>query len=282
ARLAGEDSEDSEPAQYADLSEWQNELLESEETEFGRGHWQGRDVNGFINPKLPSEKQIADRIGFGPRYSTGGIPADLASHLRALALQFESSLPECLLACWELLLWRLAGQPEVVVGVEFNGRRFRELDNVLGPFARYLPVRHRFERGSTFRDVLKQMMSAVRQAHKAQEYFSWEQFAPATDGATSCFYFPFSFDFRHCPVKFNAGEVLFSLCKQIAYIDQCSLRLSCVDGGDWLAAEFHYDPRLFPAEDVSRLQGQFIKLLDSAAAQPDLEAGRLEILPDDQ
>src|SRR5262249_51729946 len=118
--------------------------------------------------------------------------------------------------------------------------------------------------------------------HKAQEYFSWEHFAPATDGATSCFYFPFSFDFRHCPVKFNAGEVLFSLCKQTAYIDQFSLRLSCVDGGDWLAAEFHYDPRLFSAEDVSRLEGQFIKLLDSVAAQPDLEAARLEILPCDQ
>jgi amino acid adenylation domain-containing protein len=281
-RLGIEIGENREPAQYADLSEWQNELRESAETEAGRVHWQAWETQAIKNLKLPYESQSTEQIGFDPRDLTIDIPNDVTSKLRVLALQFDSSLSECLLACWQLLLWRLTGQMEVVVGAEFDGRRFRELENALGPFARCLPVKCRFEGEAKFGDVFRQTIEGARQAHKAQEYFSWQHFARAEGGTERCLFFPFSYDFRQYPLCFSAGEVAFSLYKQSTYIDQFKLRLSCVDADGALTAEFHYDPRLFSGEDIARLAEQFLTLLNSVATEKDTEAATLGILPEGQ
>src|SRR5947207_903030 len=47
----------SEPMQYADISEWQNQLLESEEWEAGREYWQRQKIADCLNLKLPFEKR---------------------------------------------------------------------------------------------------------------------------------------------------------------------------------------------------------------------------------
>ena len=52
AVLAGEDLSD-EPLQYADASQWQNDLLESEDAEEGRKYWRERNVSTMRNCGYP-------------------------------------------------------------------------------------------------------------------------------------------------------------------------------------------------------------------------------------
>jgi NRPS condensation-like uncharacterized protein len=53
-----------EPLRYADLAEWQNELLESEEREVGRLYWRKHDLSALPNIKLPFEARDAGRTTF--------------------------------------------------------------------------------------------------------------------------------------------------------------------------------------------------------------------------
>src|SRR5262245_13643738 len=49
------------PAQYADLAEWQNELLESTETKVGRDYWRERSLDKALAAPLPFNNQRAEK-----------------------------------------------------------------------------------------------------------------------------------------------------------------------------------------------------------------------------
>ncbi|HAJ59266.1 MAG TPA: non-ribosomal peptide synthetase, partial [Cyanobacteria bacterium UBA8543] len=56
-----------EPLQYADLAEWQNELLESDEWQAGREYWRQQDILSPLTWKLPLENQPHETLDFHPR-----------------------------------------------------------------------------------------------------------------------------------------------------------------------------------------------------------------------
>src|SRR5271163_1592602 len=56
--LAGEDLSD-EPLQYADASQWQNDLLESEDAEEGKKYWRERNVSTVERLRLPAQGSLS-------------------------------------------------------------------------------------------------------------------------------------------------------------------------------------------------------------------------------
>ena len=164
-----------EPTQYLQFSEWQNELTEGsdEDAEAGRGFW--RRQLATRPPALPWESV--------PDAGTEFAPAELAVHLdagpAAVGLRSPGSpasdLSAFFLSCWQTLLWRLTGQAEIRVDTVFSGRKYAELDEVLGLLAASLPVRARFEPGMRFADLLRRTRDAMQEAEGWQEYFSGDE-----------------------------------------------------------------------------------------------------------
>ena len=74
----GHEEPSNEPPQYADLAEWQNELLESEDTKTARDYWRQQDLLPLIVLKLPFEKPACRKPGFEPRFLTSTIGPDIA------------------------------------------------------------------------------------------------------------------------------------------------------------------------------------------------------------
>ena len=116
--------------QYADLSEWQNELMESTEASAGREYWRGDKQR---RAKLSFEREPS--ASFTPRELTITIDSELVSKIDRLAARAEIVL----LCCWQILLWRLAGNQQVTIGTYASGRNYEELEQAYGLFARYLP-----------------------------------------------------------------------------------------------------------------------------------------------
>src|SRR5450432_3323526 len=129
--------------QYADLVEWQNELLASEETKAGRDFWRSScraiDFAALGSLALPLEKPVAqkDEPAFG---SVAMTLAEMSAAVAALASRTKTSEEVVLLGAWSALLARLTGNSAVTVGSEFNGRRYEELQSALGQLARSLPI----------------------------------------------------------------------------------------------------------------------------------------------
>ena len=274
----GHEEPSNEPPQYADLAEWQNELLESEDTKTARDYWRQQDLLPLIVLKLPFEKPACRKPGFEPRFLTSTIGPDIAAKIRKLVRNYDTSESVFFLACWQILLRRLTGQPDFVVGLACDGRTYEGLQEAVGPFSKYLPVRGYLEEHLRFSQILEQAGNSARDVLQWQEYFSWDQFAGSSTDIESPAFCSASFEFRELPGKHSAAGLTFSLREQSACADRFNLKLCCVEAEDSFAAEFHYDSTLFGAADVRRLARHFHTLLESVIRDPEPPIGDLEIL----
>ncbi|MFN6560842.1 MAG: non-ribosomal peptide synthetase [Nostoc sp. ChiSLP01] len=272
---------DDESMQYADISAWLNELLESEDTETGREYWQ-KDVFSVFNRKIPLENHSSAKVRFEPQFLTLEINSDTVTKLEMLARKYDTSISVFLLACWQIQLWRFTEQSDIVVGTASDGRKYQELENVLGLLTKYLPIHSHLEENLHFKELLEKVEETLSSGHKWQEYFSWEQVAAKKGNGTEPPFFPFCFDFQEQPANCVVGNVLFSIYKQYTCIDRFKVKLSGVRLDDRLLLEFHYDSSLFPLKNIKILSEQYLTLLESAIAHPDNAIADLEMCSDRQ
>ncbi|HBB30690.1 MAG TPA: non-ribosomal peptide synthetase [Cyanobacteria bacterium UBA8803] len=267
-----------EPLQYADIAEWQNEILETDRTKAGVEYWCDRDFSAAFNLKLPLENKLAITSKFEPQFLSLIIHQDLVAKLEDLAQKYNVSIDVFLLACWQIMLWRLSGQPTIIVGQGFDGRKYEELEQALGLFGKYLPLSCHFKGECGFSEILEQVDKVTKELYKWQEYFDWEKALNLTEDSRDLAFLPFIFEFSKQPETYCKNGVFFSVVKQYVCCDRFKIKLSGIRRDDSLVLEFHYDSALFDAAAIHNLASQFQTLLASALAHPEAAIGKLEIL----
>ena len=75
-----------------------------------------------------------------------------------------------LLAAFKVLLARLFGQSDIIVGTPVAGRSRAELENLIGFFVNTLVLRTDLSRDPTFREVVQRVRSVSLGAYKHQEF----------------------------------------------------------------------------------------------------------------
>jgi amino acid adenylation domain-containing protein len=278
ACLNGEKIAD-EPIQYVDISSWQNELIKAEDREIGRAYWRNQNFTDCLAFKLPFENKFNPESEFVPRSLSTTINSDTAASLIALVKEHNISTDVLLLACWQILLCRLTGQQDIVVGTAFDGRKHEELQESIGLLVKYLPVRCHIEESFQLGKILKQVHQLISDAHTWQEYFTWSQIQDR-DNNLELDYLPFSFDFEQLSCQGSFADISYSINKQYACCDRFKLKFSCLQQDDALIAEFNYDENFFSLDDIKCLAGQFQTLLTSVVNNPQSTIGDLEIISD--
>ncbi len=252
-----------ENIQYVQFAEWQNELLEAEEAKVGLEFWAKQSTHSSLS--LPFENKVAESSDFKPELWTETIDLEALSRI---AGRHKLSLDRFLLACWQIFISRVTTQPNVRINLRCDGRVYEEMNDAIGLYEKWIPVRGFF--GSDFRvsEVLRQVNSAVEEATEWQEYF-----APnASDTAN------IGFSFEELPDAERAGELGFRLLEQYSCADRFKLRLSCVQSRGSVKLELWYDSEFFTGHSVATIARQFKTLLDDVLEDVDLPIGKLKIL----
>jgi amino acid adenylation domain-containing protein len=275
-----------EPMQYADVSEWQNKILETKEGEVGRAFWRDQNLTAALAITLPFEAKVSVP-GFAPAGFMNAAEVETTEALTALARRLNVSLSSVLLSCWAVLLGRLTNESLLVVGTCFDGRRHLELEDALGLLAKHLPVRCELPASLRFDELVGHVDAACREAGEWQESFAWELLSHTNGnehaGSEPFTFTPFGFAFRQEPEKFSAGDLTFSVQKLRAFVDRFKIRLFCRQDGRRLSTEFQYDSALFRRDQIERLAGHFATLLRSAAnGDGDNSISRMELLTADE
>jgi amino acid adenylation domain-containing protein len=266
--------------QYADLSEWQNELFEGDDTRAGREYWLKQDTSAWSTLSLPSKRQIQQQTDFEPGTHVLKIDVPLYLQLKALAVRKETSLQTLLTTCWQILLWRLTLQPEMIIGVYCDGRNYEELQDTLGLFAKFLPLPGCLDERHTFAGLLRQFDETRLELYKWQDCFAWEYLAAGAESDLAACFIPACFEWTEQIENCHAEGLSFSIYKQYVCHDRFELKLSCFEREAELVAELHYDAGLFDTEEVERLGQQFLTILADAVSRPDVAVGNLKILSD--
>src|SRR5689334_2742861 len=214
------------PVQYIDYAEWQHELFHSPDTEEERSRWQRNEILDLLELSLPLEKRAAAIDSFAPSRISTPLNAELLPEIEAFIREHEVSLPVFLLACWQILLWRLTAQPEIVVANAYAGRTYDALDHSLGLFTTYVPLKFKLARDDSFSKIVAETGATIRDGEEGQEYFSWEQLGESRLNGDRPLFPAVAFDFVVTQSPRRSEELLFTVLDQHVCLDRFKLRLS--------------------------------------------------------
>jgi len=270
-----------EVLQYADISEWQNQLLDDEEQELilAKGYWRKQNITDCLSIKLPFEKQLAQETGFEPRYLNFTVTPSQVEQISEFIEEKKVSIDLFFLACWQILLWRITQQSELFVGVGCESRKYEELQDYIGLLARYLPLKSSFQEGLLFQDVLKQIQLELDSIYTWEERFSWESIIDENKSYINTAVIPFSFDFTKLDTHI-VDDICFSIVKRDICFDKFKVKLSFTQNQYDLVAQLHYDAKLFDQDYIQCLAEQFQTLLSSILDNPETVIDKIGILSD--
>ena len=268
------------PVQFADLAEWQHELLESEEMEAGKAFWRRQELGDRLALRLPAAAAQPAGGPFLPQRLAVRIAPALAGRLAELAAAQGASLASLLAAAWEALLWRLLGGSAPVIGTLVDGRSYEDLKTAVGPLARLLPQASRCAAGLPFADFWVGVREAAAELGEWQDYFLWQDLSlhGSDQGLPFC---SLAFESVELPPASEAGGLVFTVERLEACLDRFELKLSAAVGADGAAAcELSYDPRVYGAEEVGRIRSALEALLADAAERPATPLDELRLISD--
>ena len=262
------------PVQYADAAQVQNELLENTA---GRKYWTTQDLASVRTVRLPLD--LDNGTGFTPRSLNVKLSSEVVEGITLVANRHGTSPFVLLLACWQILLWRLSAQTEIVVGTDFDGRTYEGLEEAMGFFARSLPIKSEFQGEMRFVEVLEALKQKTAETNEFQEYFDPESWTEVADNELSTpDVFGFRFSYRQAPSAFGGADNEFRILQRATLTERFRVKLSCVHTDESLAAEFQYDASVPGSQDIERLAGEFVAIVTSVIDDPNASIESLNIL----
>jgi len=261
--------------QYADLAEWQNELLEDETAEYGRKYWQQQNVLTTADLQLPLEHPV-QQSDFDPDWIQNEIPSNVASQLTQLATQIDASEDLILLACCYSLLWRLGIGDQITIGTELNGRKYEELNQTLGLLAKFVPIHGYCRDDQEIKNLLNDLVLSFNKAKEFQEYFSPDLLQEAFNQQQALFPICFSFLEQGQPIQTDYLSI--SIGKQYICTEPFKIKFQFIQKPDNLQFQIYYNRQFFTEETIQRIHLYYQSLLDSIIQFPESPISQLNIL----
>jgi len=272
--------------QYKDYSQWQNSEKEQQSLKQQEAFWlkefEGEipvldlpldyprpGVQSFEGRTLPFEIEHEEKKALGKTASGEGV-----------------TLFTLLLAIYYILLAKLSGQEDIIVGTDVAGRRHAELEHIIGMFVNALALRNFPDAGKTFRELLQDVKERTIKALENQDY-QFEDLVERVSVSRDVSRNPlFDVVFAFIDLEAASGETPKqenSPLKQEPYryenrTAKFDLTLNTTKIPGNLLFSFEYCTKLFKEETIQRFINYFRKILSAVVSDTNREISRIEII----
>ncbi|KQQ23632.1 non-ribosomal peptide synthetase [Methylobacterium sp. Leaf123] len=230
---------------------------------------------------LPTDHPRPKLRGFAGDTRSATLPGPLVAALKVLAARQGQTLNAALLAGFQVLLARLSGQDDLVVGMPMAGQPRLGEPGLVGHHADFLPLRARFDPDEPFAAHLARTGAALAEATAhadctlgrllrhldrphdparpplAQVQFNFQHFADAIDFGAGL-----RGTLAPAPKRFSTFEFTVSLSET----------------ADGLTLDATYNSALFEPATIERWIGHYLTLLGHLARDPAQPVGRVTLL----
>jgi len=272
-------------AQYADYAAWQRERMASGALDAEMEYWRGQLGDAPATLELPTDRPRPAAQSFRGGVRRFRMEPALVSRMAALARGEDATPFMALLAAWTLLLARLSGRSDVVVGSPIAGRARPETEEMIGFFVNTVALRTRLDGDPSFRELVRSVRETTLDAFARQE-LPFERVVEAVRPERSRAHNPlFQVAFA---LQTQAMEPvrLDSVAMEPEELDTGTAKFDLyleltpeADGGMRGALEYATD--LWDADSATRMTELFVALLERVAAAPDVAASRALPAADD-
>ena len=266
---------------YGDYAAWRAQALDGEASVRQLEYWK-RHLQGGLEPlQLPTDRPRPARAsGIG---GTDWIHVDAATAgaLREIGAGVGATLFMTLLAAYYVLLHRLGGQRDLVVGLPFRNRPTEALEKVMGFFVNMLPLRRRLDPAMPFLQLVEEVKACVVEAFEYPdvpfERLVRELGVPRDPARSPVYQAVFSFqDVRARKLHWGAlrHEHLLMFQKGTAN----DLGIWFLEHGDGLSGAVGYNADIIDADGARAICERFGVLLRSLCSNPAQAIGDADLL----
>jgi amino acid adenylation domain-containing protein/thioester reductase-like protein len=272
------------PVQYADYAAWQRRWVQGEVLEAQAEYWTRMLAGAPELLELPTDRPRPARQDFAGAALLVELDEELTAGVKALGRRHGTTPFMTLLAAWAVVLSRLSGQDEVVIGSPMAGRGRREIEGLIGFFVNTLALRLDLSGGQTVAELLGRVKERALEAQHHQD-IPFEQVVERLDPVRSLSHTPlvqamFAWqDVSRATGLSFAGLELGPVGAGASHAhSKFDLSLSLWEAGDRIAGGVTYATALFNRETVERFVGYLRRVLEEMVADEGRPVERLSLL----
>ncbi len=273
AKIAGKAADLPElPVQYADYATWQRGWLQGEALEKHLEYWRGKLAGAPASLNLPADHSASAESVPRGAHQLATLSRPLIESLQGLNRRQGTTSFMTLLAALAIVLNRWTRQSDMVVGTVAAGRTRREVENLIGCFMNFLPLRLKFSGSETGVDVLSLVRASVLESH-AHLDCPFEKVVEAINPERH----------QHRNPIYNVGFLLqnfprivlatpqltgsfLSVEPDVALLD---LRFVAEENDQGISMKCEYRTDMFEAQTIEQLLSSFCRTLEALVEHPE-------------
>ncbi|WP_406165812.1 amino acid adenylation domain-containing protein [Streptomyces sp. NBC_00996] len=269
--------------QYADYAAWQRSRLADGTLDPHLAYWR-EQLEGVTPLEVPTDRpRPASRSWAGDAVPVT-LPAELTERLRGLGSAHGATLFTTLLTGYQALLARYTGRTDIPVGTVVSGRGRPELEQLVGYAINTLVLRGRWQGDPSFRALLDGARATVLDAFDHQEYpFARlvDELQPERDmSRTPLCQVAFTLH-QERTEAFRLPGVSAEPLRATSRVSRFDLTLQLGERTDGsVHGTLEYSTALYDRATAERLARHYVRLLESAATDPDRALSLLDLLDD--
>lgn len=271
---------------YLKFVEWQIQTIDGPKGEAARDFWLNQLAGELPVLQLPSDRPRLLAQSYRGSSESLSLDNGLYSQLKQIGRENGATPFMVLLAAFQVLLHRISGQDDLLLGCPTNGRSESAFSNVVGYCVNPIVLRSHYDRDVTFTSFLDATRATVLQAFEHQDYpfplLVEKLHAQRTPGLPPVFQAMFVWQGAFggqaaalAPMALGGGGIglqLDGLSLESIQLpntgSQFDLTLMMAENGDEVQGLFKYSTDLFDAGTVTNLADQLSALLQEIAVDP--------------
>jgi tyrocidine synthetase-3 len=271
--------------QYKDYSEWQYRQDLEKSIKQQKAYWLKEFPGEMPVLDLPTDYPrpvVQDFTGSSISFEIGG---EETNALKSLADEQGATLFMLLLSLYTVCLSRLSGQEDIVVGIPIAGRRYADIESIMGMFVNTLALRNFPNGQKSFIQFLEELKENTVKAFENQDYL-YEDLVEKVEVERDTGRNPL-FDTMFALQNFAALKIEIPGLKvqSIDYetrISKFDLTLTALESGENLFFIFEYCTKLFKVETIRRFIGYFTKTISTVIDRPGIRIADIEIIDEEE
>ena|GEM_PF-1264499 len=288
-RVRGNGSAEPPPGpaiQYSDYAAWQREHLQGAELERRIARWRSMLDGAPTILDMPTDKVRPAAFSYRGDRKRFTIPAETARRIEALAREHGATPYFVLFAAFAVLLHRIGGPEDMLVGTTVANRARPELENLIGLFVNTLPLRVDASGDPAFTEVLARVRAFALDALELQDT-PFEALVDALGLERHLSHAPLvqtMFTFLNAPPgRLDLGNVEVRDLPSDPGISQFDLSLTLeADGQGGLNGFIDYATDLFDETTAARWATYYPRLLAAITDAPETPVSALPLLTEEE
>ena len=271
--------------QFADYSAWQLAQYTEDLRKADLRYWseQLADLPGEL--ELPTDRpspQVPSGRGAITEFRLNN---HLVIRLRELVRKESTTLFSLLLTAFQVWLFRITGQSDLVIGTPLARRERPEVQPLIGYFLNTLPIRSQLDANWKFHEVLQRTIQTLHEAYFHADFPFAEMIELAAKERKSLRQPIYQVMF--VLLEEGLGNVQLGEAQAIPVFlhtgtSKNDLMLDIQAFGDEWVCRFEYATDRFDASTIERLAETFVVLLEGLVANPEIGIDRLPLLTERQ